>query len=152
MGAVGKHFPGHGHVRADSHAELPVDVRRYADIEQADIVPFMRLMRAGLPAIMPAHIVFSDVDSRPAGFSAVWLKRILRDELGFDGLVFSDDLSMEGARTLGGITERVQAALEAGCDMVLTCNDHPAADDLLARWQPAPQPDLARRAERMAGR
>src|SRR6185436_14830989 len=85
MSAVGKHFPGHGHVRADSHLELPVDDRVYADIEMADLIPFTRLIRAGLPAIMPAHIVFRQIDSRPAGFSPVWLKRILRDQLQFDG-------------------------------------------------------------------
>lgn len=130
MSAVGKHFPGHGHVRADSHLELPVDDRRYEDIELDDLVPFARLIRAGLPAIMPAHIVYRRVDSRPAGFSSVWLKRILREGLRFDGLVFSDDLSMEGARAMGGIAERTEAALDAGCDMVLVCNDPAAVDTL----------------------
>src|SRR5688572_11753085 len=132
MSAVGKHFPGHGHVRADSHLELPIDERPYAEIEIDDLVPFLRLMEAGLPAIMPAHIVYTAVDARPAGFSEVWLKRILRDALGFDGLVFSDDLSMAGARAIGGITTRAVAALDAGCDMVLVCNDPASVDELYA--------------------
>jgi len=130
MSAVGKHFPGHGHVRADSHLELPTDERTYTEIELADLAPFARLIRNGLPAVMPAHVVYPHVDARPAGFSEVWLKKILRDELRFDGLVFSDDLSMEGARALGGIGERAAAALGAGCDMVLVCNDPAAVDEL----------------------
>jgi beta-N-acetylhexosaminidase len=153
MGAVGKHFPGHGHVRADSHLELPVDDRPYADIELADLLPFTRLIRAGLPAVMPAHIVFRQIDStRPAGFSPVWLKRILRDELHFDGLVFSDDLSMEGARTFGGITERVHAALTAGCDMVLVCNDPEAVDTLYGSFTYAMPPVSLMRLARLHGR
>jgi beta-N-acetylhexosaminidase len=132
MGAVGKHFPGHGHVRADSHVELPVDERPYIELEGADLVPFTRLIRAGLPAMMPAHVVYPAIDTQPAGFSSTWLKRILRDDLGFDGIVFSDDLSMAGARAAGGIVERTEAALTAGCDMVLVCNDPQAVDELYA--------------------
>jgi beta-N-acetylhexosaminidase len=130
MGAVGKHFPGHGHVRADSHLELPTDRRTYEEIAEQDLAPFARLIRAGLPAIMPAHIVFENVDAQPAGFSAVWLKRILRETLRFDGVVFSDDLSMAGARVAGDIIQRTQAAFDAGCDMVLVCNDAEAVDTL----------------------
>lgn len=152
MSAVGKHFPGHGHVRADSHVELPFDERSYADIELADLIPFARLIRAGLPAIMPAHIVYGAIDSQPAGFSSVWLKRILRDELGFDGLVFSDDLSMEGARAMGDIVTRTRAALTAGCDMVLVCNDPAAVDTLYGSFTyPMPALSLARLA-RLHGR
>jgi beta-N-acetylhexosaminidase len=130
MGAVGKHFPGHGHVRADSHLELPIDQRSYDEIARDDLAPFARLIRAGLPAVMPAHIVFEKVDAQPAGFSQVWLKRVLRETLDFDGVVFSDDLSMAGARVAGDIVARTEAAFEAGCDMVLVCNDPDAVDAL----------------------
>ena len=152
LSAVGKHFPGHGHVRADSHLELPVDDRPYSALELDDLVPFTRLIRGGLPAVMPAHVVYSAVDARPAGFSDVWLKRILREALRFDGLVFSDDLSMEGARSFGGITTRAEAAFNAGCDMVLVCNDPAAVDELYAHMhRQMPAVALARLA-RLHGR
>lgn len=138
MGAVAKHFPGHGHVRADSHVAVPVDDRDLAEIEANDLVPYRTLIPAGLAGVMPAHVIYPKVDSRPAGFSEIWLGRILRGKLGFDGLVFSDDLSMEGASVAGGIAERGRAALGAGCDMVLVCGNREAACTLLAGVKAAP--------------
>lgn len=152
MNGVGKHFPGHGHVRADSHHEVPLDDRPFDAIEASDLVPFRRMIETGLGGIMPAHVIYSRVDSRPAGFSPVWLKRVLRGELGFDGAVFSDDLSMEGASVEGGVIERARAALAAGCDMVLVCNDPQAVDELLGGLgYSMPAVSLARLA-RMHGR
>lgn len=152
MGAVGKHFPGHGYIRADSHFEVPVDERSYADIQMCDLIPFRRLVDAGLPAIMPAHVIYPKVDPSPAGFSRVWLKDILRGELGFDGCIFSDDLCMEGASVAGGMLERAHAALDAGNDMILVCNHPKRADELLEvlRYD-MPAVSLARLA-RMHGR
>ncbi len=137
MHTVGKHFPGHGHVQADSHLEIPVDEREFVDIEMADIVPFRQMIDYGLSAVMPAHVIYPKVDSRPAGFSPVWLKHVLRGQLGFEGVIFSDDLSMEGATVAGGIVQRAEAALNAGCDMVLVCNRPESADELLRglRWE-----------------
>jgi beta-N-acetylhexosaminidase len=131
MHSVGKHFPGHGYVQADSHLAIPVDEREFVDIELCDLVPFRRMMDYGLSAVMPAHVIYPKVDSRPAGFSPVWLKQVLRGQLGFEGVIFSDDLSMEGATVAGGIVQRAEAALNAGCDMVLVCNKPESADELL---------------------
>ena len=146
MGAVGKHYPGHGYVRADSHHEVPVDERDLATIEANDLAPYKALVGKGLAGVMPAHVIYPKVDDRPAGFSSVWLKDILRGRLRFDGTVFSDDLSMEGASVAGGIVERGVAALSAGCDMVLVCNAREAAQRLLDGLGPcALSPDRAAR-------
>jgi beta-N-acetylhexosaminidase len=153
MTSVGKHFPGHGYVRADSHLEIPVDDRPMSEIAARDLVPFQRLARSGMGGMMPAHVIYSKVDTRPAGFSSVWLQKVLREKLGFEGLVFSDDLSMEGASTAGGMIARANAALNAGCDLVLCCNDPRAQDTLLEGLERRQvPPTLARRLDKMRGR
>jgi beta-N-acetylhexosaminidase len=152
MSAVGKHFPGHGAVRADSHLEVPVDERPYAQIEECDLVPFARLAAAGLGGVMPAHVIYPAVDRMPAGFSSIWLKTILRERLGFDGVVFSDDLSMEGASVAGGIVERVTAALDAGCDMALVCNNPSGVDELCRSFSRKVPPVALARLARVHGR
>ena len=151
MAACGKHFPGHGYVRADSHVDVPIDDRPYSEIAAADLVPFGKLAEFGLAAMMPAHVIYPEVDAQPAGFSRVWLQKILRQHLQFDGVIFSDDLCMAGAAVAGGVVERVSAALTAGCDMALVCNRPDLADEVLAKldvdW---PAPSRARLA-RMHG-
>src|SRR6266508_419546 len=148
--SVGKHFPGHGYVKADSHVDVPVDERGLDEIEANDLQPYGELIALGLAGVMPAHVIYPAVDGRPAGYSPVWLKDILRRRLGFDGMIFSDDLSMAGASVAGGVVQRVEAALAAGCDMILVCNAPQAAAEVLDGLKTGPL-DRAR-AERMRGR
>ena len=148
MAACGKHFPGHGYVVADSHVAIPVDDRPLDSISPTDLAPFRLMIEAGLAAIMPAHVIYPHIDAQPAGFSAIWLQKILRQQLHFDGTVFSDDLCMEAAGVAGGVVERVLAALEAGCDMALVCNRPDLADEVLVNlkvdWPATARARLAR--------
>lgn len=132
MRATGKHFPGHGNVVEDSHFETPVDQRNLAQIENLDLIPFRKLAHL-LDGMMTAHIHFPAVDSQLPTFSIVWIKRILRQQLGFDGVVFSDDLIMAGAHNVGDIVTRARLALAAGCNMALICNDPNAARETAAQ-------------------
>ena len=135
MSAVGKHFPGHGAVSVDSHLGLPVDSRHLDDVWQTDMLPFRQLGQKELAGIMPAHIIYEQVDNQPIGFSHHWLQTILRERLGFQGAIISDDLSMEGAAIAGGPLERVEAALAAGCDLVLLCNNPGSVERVLEQLQ-----------------
>lgn len=135
MEAVGKHFPGHGSVEGDSHHVMPFDRRSFADIEALDLVPFRRVIHTHLAGIMMAHVIYDQVDVQAAGYSRYWIETVLRQQLEFEGVVFSDDLSMSGAETVGGYSQRARHALDAGCDILLVCNNPAGADEVLESLQ-----------------
>ena len=151
MAATAKHFPGHGAVVADSHLDLPVDPRSLAQLAE-DIAPYRHLVGQGLAAVMMAHVLFPAVDSVPASFSRRWVQQVLRAELGFDGVVFADDLSMQGAGAMGDVLARVAAALAAGCDVLPICNDRAAVERVLQGWQPLVPAASAARLETLRGK
>lgn len=121
MAATGKHFPGHGSVLEDTHHDAAIDRRPWATLEACDLVPFRAAVRAGVDAMMMAHVTYPQVDALPAGYSERWIRHVLRDEMGFDGIVFSDDIAMVAAEGVGAVGQRVRQHLEAGCDVVLAC-------------------------------
>jgi beta-N-acetylhexosaminidase len=152
MAATGKHFPGHGAVQADSHEAIPVDSRRYEDIAAEDIKPYELMISNGMAAVMPAHVIYDRVDPRPAGFSPFWLGEVLRRRLNFQGVIFSDDLNMEGASVAGDYVARARAALAAGCDVALICNNREGALQILRGLEQQPNPILHARLARLHGR
>ncbi len=148
MSNCGKHFPGHGWVKADSHLELPMDERSYEELEATDLKPYFWMGQA-LDSVMAAHVLYPEADSKSAGFSSYWLQTVLRDTLHFTGAVFSDDLSMKGAVGEGEVTQRAHAALKAGCDMLILCNDFEASDTLLKTLQFEDTPQRQERVKRL---
>lgn len=143
MATTGKHFPGHGAIAPDSHVSEAIDTRSLEEIMATDMEPFAQTL-PWLDALMPAHVIFSQVDDKPAGFSKIWLQDILRKQLSFDGVIFSDDLSMAAAQAAGDVSARVQAAVEAGCDIALVCNDRVAAHEAAEAAQELPYPNQER--------
>jgi len=152
MVATGKHFPGHGSVKEDSHTAHPIDQRSLNDIMMEDVIPFERMIHYGLAAVMPAHVVYPAIDDKPAGYSEIWLQQILRNKLNFQGVIFSDDLSMEAAGVAGDFASRANMALNAGCDMVLVCNHSEAAQQVLESLEDYANPASQMRLIRMHGR
>ncbi|WP_180163109.1 beta-N-acetylhexosaminidase [Acinetobacter sp. YH12069] len=150
MASTGKHFPGHGSVKADSHIAAAIDHRSYEEIYQKDMQSFIQL-QPQLDALMPAHVIYENIDPNPAGFSLYWIQKVLRQELQFDGVLFSDDLSMQAACVAGGADARMQAALNAGCDMGLVCNNRESACIALDGIQNLALPNQER-LERMRGK
>jgi len=137
MAAVGKHFPGHGSIQADTHLESVSDIRSLQEVEQTDLIPFYESIRAGIPAIMSSHLKFPQVDPLPVTYSNRWLNEVLRERLGFEGTVFSDDLNMKAAAISSSYADRVQAAAEAGCDFMLLCNNRKGVIEVLDKLDAA---------------
>lgn len=152
MASVGKHFPGHGSVEGDSHHMLPFDQRSLRDIMTLDVEAFRHVMATRLDGIMMAHVVYSNVDDNPAGYSKFWTTDILRSELGFEGVVFSDDLGMSAADAVGGYVERAQSSLEAGCDMMLVCNEPQGTTEVIEAMPDYLDPASQLRLMRLHGR
>lgn len=151
MAATAKHFPGHGSVEADSHIDIPVDDRPREQIISEDMRVFAELAK-NYQAVMPAHVIYPAFDKQPAGFSSIWLQDILRGQLGFDGVIFSDDLSMKGAEVVGGYYQRAEAAIKAGCDMVLVCNHPKEGQELAEQFDFDCEPKSAERLAAMKGK
>jgi beta-N-acetylhexosaminidase len=151
MAATAKHFPGHGAVIADSHKSLPVDRRDWHELAD-DLLPYRRLIANGLPGVMVAHVLFPAVAPEPASLSRRWVQNALREELRFEGAIFTDDLSMGGAAEYGDIVARAKAALDAGCDVLPVCNDRPSVTKLLDGLRHEIQPSSHLRLVRMRGR
>ncbi|CAA9892914.1 Beta-hexosaminidase [Candidatus Methylobacter favarea] len=152
MAATGKHFPGHGAVALDSHLALPVDDRDMDSIRAKDLLPFKQLIDEGLEGVMPAHVLYPRCDPKPAGFSRFWIQQILRTELNFSGTVFSDDLNMAGAASVGDFPKRARLAQEAGCDMILICNNPLAAEQVLEALPVTRDPIREQRLGHMQGK
>ena len=152
MAATGKHFPGHGSVRADTHLSMAIDERRFEDIEYDDLIPFERMINNGIEAMMIAHVLYRNIDSNPAGFSSFWLQKILRKQMGFEGVIFSDDLEMVGAHSVGSPADRAKLALSAGCDVVLVCQTRDAIEDVIDNLTLQTNPASQLRMARMHGR
>ena len=151
MKATGKHFPGHGSVKADSHVALPVDERLYSEIFEHDMWPFRQLIKQNLDAVMVSHVIYPDVDQTPAGFSKTWVTDELKNKLGFTGMVFSDDITMQAAASVGSHTQRARLAIAAGCDCVITCNDAQGRDEIIDQLDVVPSTILQAKIDKMYG-
>ena len=151
MHGVGKHFPGHGYIKTDSHLSISEDKRALDEIESKDMSIFISLIKQGLNAVMPSHVLYSAVDEHPAGFSRFWLKSQLREKYHFQGAIFSDDMSMKGAILGGEMKDRLLKALDAGCDMVLLCNSPQLVDEVLSQLHWKMSSDSAERLLSMKG-
>jgi len=152
MEAVGKHFPGHGSVEGDSHHVMPFDKRSYETIASHDLLTFKNVIANHLTGIMMAHVIYDQIDDKPAGYSSYWIQDVLRNKLGFDGIVFSDDLSMSGAESAGSYIKRAKVSLDAGCDMLLVCNNQQGAEEVLNSLEGYTNPVSQLRLIRLHGR